>query len=123
MIYGEIETRINTQCRDLNVIRKVSCVCSNMTEYNHKFILVYLTKTGKKGLKLKQKIIEDVRNCVDKFQNVFVFKYRDIRSNHIKDIREAWENSRLYFGKNKVVAVGLGRSKEDEIENNIHKVR
>lgn len=94
-----------------------------MTEYNHKFILVYLTKTGKKGLKLKQKIIEDVRNCVDKFQNVFVFKYRDIRSNHIKDIREAWENSRLYFGKNKVVAVGLGRSKEDEIENNIHKVR
>lgn len=72
---------------------------------------------------LKQKIIEDVRNCVGKFESLYVFKYRDIRSNHIKEIREEWKNSRLYFGKNKVITVGLGRSKQDEVEDNIHKVK
>lgn len=82
-----------------------------------------MTKTGKKGLGLKQKIVEDVRNCVSKFESVYVFKYRHIRNKHIKGVREEWRNSRLFFGKNKVIAVGLGRSKEDEIEDDIHKVR
>ncbi|KAJ8922295.1 hypothetical protein NQ315_004235 [Exocentrus adspersus] len=83
---------------------------------------VYLTKTTKKGLSLKQRIVEDVRNCVEKFDSLYVFKYRDIRNSHLKGVRNEWENSKLHFGKNKVVAVSLGRTEKDEIEDNIHKI-
>lgn len=83
---------------------------------------ISLTKTNKKGLALKQKIIEDLRTCVSKYKSIYVFKYGSIRNKILKDIRELWKPSKFFFGKTKVIAVGLGKSKEDEAEDDLHKL-
>ncbi|KAL3274776.1 hypothetical protein HHI36_019561 [Cryptolaemus montrouzieri] len=83
---------------------------------------ISLTKTGKKGLALKQKIIEDVRNCVSRFKDIYVFSHENMRNIRMKEVREEWKPSRFFFGKNRVIGVGLGRNKEEEQEEDLHKV-
>ncbi|KAK0143941.1 mRNA turnover protein 4 [Merluccius polli] len=83
---------------------------------------VSLTKTTKKGLEAKQNLIEEVRKCVDIYQNVFIFSVANMRNNKLKDIRTAWKHSRFFFGKNKVMMVALGKGQTDEYKDNLHKV-
>ncbi|CAH1119890.1 unnamed protein product [Phaedon cochleariae] len=83
---------------------------------------ISLTKTDKKGLALKQKIVEDVRNCVEKYKSIYVFTYRNMRNEKMKEVREEWKPSRFFFGKNKVIAIGLGRTEEEEVEKDLHKI-
>lgn len=83
---------------------------------------ISLTKTSKKGLALKQKIIEDLRHCVDKYESIYVFNYGSIRNHILKEVREIWKPSKFFFGKTKVLAVGLGRNKESEVKKDIHKL-
>lgn len=40
----------------------------------------------------------------------------------MKDLRIEWKPSRFFFGKNKVIALGLGRSKEEEVQDDLHKL-
>ncbi|XP_063906779.1 mRNA turnover protein 4 homolog [Zophobas morio] len=83
---------------------------------------ISLTKTDKKGLALKQKIVEDVRNCVEKYSSIYVFTFSNMRNELMKDVREQWKPSRFFFGKNKVIGVGLGRNKEEEVGDDLHKI-
>ncbi|KAK1126592.1 hypothetical protein K0M31_004221 [Melipona bicolor] len=83
---------------------------------------ISLTKTTKKGLVLKQQIVEDVRNCVKKYARIFLLSVRNMRNDKLKNIRSEWKDSRFFFGKNKVIALGLGRSLETEVANNLHKL-
>ncbi|XP_056631583.1 mRNA turnover protein 4 homolog [Diorhabda sublineata] len=83
---------------------------------------ISLTKTDKKGLALKQKIVEDVRNCVEKYKSIYVFKYKNMRNETMKAVRQEWKPSRFFFGKNKVIAIGLGRTPEEEVEDDLHKL-
>lgn len=90
---------------------------------NYLFVIsVSLTKTDKKGLVLKQKIVEDVRNCVGKFNSLYVFSYKNMRNEKMQDVRLEWKPSRFFFGKNKVIGIGLGRTKEEEVEDDLHKI-
>lgn len=45
-----------------------------------------------------------------------------MRNRTLKEVRKEWHPSRIVIGKNKVIAVALGRSKEDEQEEDLHKV-
>lgn len=81
-----------------------------------------MTKTDKKGLALKQKIVEDVRNCVEKYKSVYMFTYKNMRNEKMQEIREHWKPSRFFFGKIKILQIGLGRKEEDEVEEGLHKV-
>ncbi|CAD1477190.1 unnamed protein product, partial [Heterotrigona itama] len=81
-----------------------------------------LTKTAKKGLVLKQQIVEDVRNCVEKYATIFLLSVQNMRNEKLKNIRSEWKDSRLFFGKNKVIALALGRSPETEVANDLHKL-
>ncbi|XP_075997593.1 mRNA turnover protein 4 homolog [Genypterus blacodes] len=83
---------------------------------------VSLTKTAKKGLESKQKLIEELRKCVDTYRNLFIFSVANMRNNKLKDIRTAWKHSRFFFGKNKVMMIALGRRETDEYKDNLHKV-
>ncbi|XP_017478789.1 PREDICTED: mRNA turnover protein 4 homolog [Rhagoletis zephyria] len=84
---------------------------------------VSLTKTDRKGLAWKQKIIEDIRHCVGKYPNVFVFQVQNMRNNLLKDLRQEWKaNSRFFFGKNRIMQIGLGRNKAEEVEVDLHKL-
>ncbi|XP_029908140.1 mRNA turnover protein 4 homolog isoform X1 [Myripristis murdjan] len=83
---------------------------------------ISLTKTAKKGLELKQNLMEELRKCVDIYKNLFVFSVANMRNNKLKDIRTAWKHSRFFFGKNKVMMVALGKGQTDEYKDNLHKV-
>ncbi|XP_041944345.1 mRNA turnover protein 4 homolog [Alosa sapidissima] len=83
---------------------------------------ISLTKTAKKGLELKQTLIEELRKCVDIYRNVFIFSVENMRNNKLKDIRTSWKHSRFFFGKNKVMMIALGRGPTDEYKDNLHKV-
>uniref|UniRef100_A0A2K5LI75 Ribosome assembly factor mrt4 n=1 Tax=Cercocebus atys TaxID=9531 RepID=A0A2K5LI75_CERAT len=81
---------------------------------------VSLTKTAKKGLELKQNLIEELRKCVDTYKYLFIFSEKKKRNSKLKDIRNAWKHSRMFFGKNKKKKVALGRSPSDEYKDNLH---
>ncbi|KPJ16646.1 mRNA turnover protein 4-like [Papilio machaon] len=81
---------------------------------------VSLTKTNKKGLVLKQKIIEEIRNSLSKYEHIFLFTVDNMRNTKLKDLRSEWKDSRFFFGKNKVMAVALGRTKSDEVEDQLN---
>ncbi|KAM3922113.1 mRNA turnover protein 4 homolog [Leptodactylus fuscus] len=83
---------------------------------------VSLTKTAKKGLQVKQSLIEELRKCVDTYKYVFVLSVENMRNNKLKDVRNAWKHSRLFFGKNKVMTVALGKDPCDEYKDNLHKL-
>ncbi|XP_026758954.2 mRNA turnover protein 4 homolog [Galleria mellonella] len=81
---------------------------------------VSLTKTNKKGLLLKQKIIEEIRNSLSKYEHIFLFTVDNMRNTKLKDLRHEWKDSRFFFGKNKVMAIALGKTKSDEIEDQLN---
>ncbi|XP_076662528.1 ribosomal protein LP0-like [Halictus rubicundus] len=83
---------------------------------------ISLTKTSKKGLVLKQQIVEDVRNCVERYTKIFLISVDNMRNNKLKDLRGEWKDSRFFFGKNKVIALALGKSREDEVAEGLHKL-
>ncbi|KAL4217685.1 mRNA turnover 4 [Mactra antiquata] len=83
---------------------------------------ISLTQTRKKGLELKQKLIEDIRESVDSYARIFTFSVHNMRNTHLKDIRQDWKHSRFYFGKNKVMSLALGRTSTDEYRENLHNI-
>lgn len=66
--------------------------------------------------------MDDVRNCVEKYKSIYVFTFKNMRNEKMKEVREQWKPSRFFFGKNKVIAIGLGRTDEEEVEEGLHKV-
>lgn len=87
-----------------------------------RFQKISLTQTKKKGLSGKQTLVEDVRSCVEKYSNIYLFSVQNMRNNKLKFIRNEWKDSRFFLGKNRVIAVALGKSKEDECKENIHEI-
>ncbi|XP_025834966.1 mRNA turnover protein 4 homolog isoform X2 [Agrilus planipennis] len=45
-----------------------------------------------------------------------------MRTDKMQDIRQEWKPSRFFFGKNKVIGLGLGRTPEQEINDDLHKI-
>lgn len=56
---------------------------------------------------------------MDEYQNVFVVKYDNMRSNLLKDVRMHWRESKIFLGKNSVAQIALGRTPEDEFKDNL----
>lgn len=84
---------------------------------------ISLTKTERKGLQWKQQIVEDIRNCVQKYPNIYVFSVQNMRNNLLKDLRSEWKkDARFIFGKNRVMQLALGKSEDDETETDLHKL-
>jgi len=84
--------------------------------------VVSLTKTTKKGFQLKKDLVEQVHKCCDEYASLFVFSVENMRTNTFKTVREGWRSSRFFFGKTKVMAIGLGKTQETEYKENLHKV-
>ncbi|EDO30123.1 predicted protein [Nematostella vectensis] len=84
--------------------------------------IVSLTRTKKKGLELKSGLVKEVQECVDEYAFVYVFSVENMRNSKLKDAREKWKQSRFFFGKNKVMAIALGKTPEDEYKENLCEV-
>ncbi|KAG5329537.1 MRT4 protein, partial [Acromyrmex charruanus] len=83
---------------------------------------ISLTKTDRKGLVLKQRIIEDVKKCVEEYNCIFLISIQNTRNTKLLDLRSEWKDSKLFFGKLRIIALGLGKSKETEVAEGIHKL-
>ncbi|KAH8672523.1 ribosomal protein L10-domain-containing protein [Tricladium varicosporioides] len=80
--------------------------------------VVHLTKVDKKGKELTLKLFSNVRECLDQYQYCYVFSVDNMRNTYLKDVRNELSDSRLFFGKTKVMAKALGATPEDEYQEN-----
>ncbi|WPH01938.1 mRNA turnover protein-like protein 4 [Acrodontium crateriforme] len=56
-----------------------------------------------------------VQEAVENYQHILVFRVDNMRNTYLKDVRQHFAaDSRLFFGKTKVMAKALGTSPEDE---------
>jgi len=83
---------------------------------------VTLSQTSKKGKDAKISLVEKIREALELYERCFIFSVNNMRNGKLKEVRNSWKHSRLFFGKNKVIAYALGRTVEDEMAENIHKI-
>ncbi|GBF93536.1 hypothetical protein Rsub_06256 [Raphidocelis subcapitata] len=83
--------------------------------------VVHLSKTKKKDREWKEGIITQVRNAVDNYPHVYVFKFHNMRNEKFKELRdELKDSSRFVMGSNKMLQVALGKTPADEYRTNLH---
>eukprot|EP00164_Ancoracysta_twista_P001069 GFYU01001395.1.p1 GENE.GFYU01001395.1~~GFYU01001395.1.p1 ORF type:complete len:219 (-),score=90.15 GFYU01001395.1:187-843(-) len=74
-----------------------------------------LTQTAKKGREKKDEVIQTIHDYADTFKYIYLIRVDNMRNSKLKDIREAAkEHSRLVFGKNSIMQIALGSTKENE---------
>lgn len=83
---------------------------------------VTLSRTKGKGFAGKEKIVEEVRACVERYSSVYVYTADNMRNAPLKGIRAAWADSRLFFGRSKQLAVALGRTPESEMRDGLSRI-
>lgn len=72
-----------------------------------------LNKTEKKGRAAKARLIEQIRAVVAEYPHAYLFRVRNMRNVLFKTLRTQ-TNGRFFVGKNKVMAVALGRDEASE---------
>ena len=77
----------------------------------------------KKGHDLKNRLSTKIKQYVDEYKHVFIFKYENMRNENLKKLREQLKpESRFLFGKNRVFKIALGRTDDEEVAPELHKV-
>ncbi|KAK2629317.1 hypothetical protein QTJ16_000137 [Diplocarpon rosae] len=82
--------------------------------------VVHLSQVDKKGKELTLRLFANVRKCLDEYQYCFVFSVDNMRNTYLKAVRNDFDDSRIFFGKTKVMAKALGSSPEDEYQPSTH---
>ncbi|KAF4979471.1 hypothetical protein FZEAL_4330 [Fusarium zealandicum] len=77
--------------------------------------VVHLTQVSKKTRENKDKLFENIRNAVPEYQNCFVFSVDNMRNSYLKDVRREYSDSRVFFGKTKLMIKALGQTPEEAI--------
>ncbi|XP_062499551.1 mRNA turnover protein 4 homolog [Corticium candelabrum] len=83
---------------------------------------ISLTRTKRKGLESKKGLVHEIQECCDNYANIFIFNVENMRNSKLKEVRTEWRHSRFFFGKNKVMALALGKTPEQEYKDNLHLV-
>lgn len=81
---------------------------------------VSLTKTAKKTKDFKEIFIKKIKETYEKYENLFVFSHENMRTNPFRDIQTKMNDSKFFLGKNKLMAIALGRDENEEISKNFH---
>ncbi|EHA54130.1 hypothetical protein MCOR27_006773 [Pyricularia oryzae] len=85
--------------------------------------VVHMTNVAKKTREQKELLFTNIRECVPQYQHLFVFSVDNMRNNNLKDVRrELSGDSRMFFGKTKLMARALGQTAEDEQAEGLHKL-
>ncbi|KAK5989986.1 Ribosome assembly factor mrt4 [Cladobotryum mycophilum] len=74
-----------------------------------------LTQVAKKTREQKDQLFQNIRDQVPEYQHCFVFGVDNMRNNYLKDVRRELSDSRLFFGKTKLMAKALGQTPEEAI--------
>jgi len=84
---------------------------------------VSLTATAKKpGRENNERLFASIRESVDTYPTILVFSVSNMRNTHLKQVRSELGDSRLFFGKTKVMAKALGLTSAEELRPNLHKL-
>lgn len=76
--------------------------------------VVSLTKVKAKTREDKEKLITRIRDCLELYKDVYTFQISNIRTNILQQIREERSgDSRLFLGNNRLMALAIGRDKEN----------
>lgn len=83
---------------------------------------VALTATRKRvvGREAKQALLNEMRELVDSFENIFVFSTKNMRNVKLKELRSEWRDSRFFFGRKKIAQVAFGRTHGEEHAEGLH---
>lgn len=95
-----------------------------MLSHHHRPI-VTLTQTDKRATREhKSAYIEQIRSAIESHDSVYLFGYENMRSNKFKKVRVDFNGSgaRIFLGKNKLMQIALGRSEEEEFQENLRHV-
>ncbi|CAJ2506311.1 Uu.00g004410.m01.CDS01 [Anthostomella pinea] len=84
--------------------------------------VVHLTQVTKKTREHKERLFESIRECIPQYQHCFVFGIDNMRNTYLKTVRQELTDSRLFFGKTKLMSKALGHSPEDSYADNIYKL-
>ncbi|KAL9603067.1 MAG: hypothetical protein Q9219_001431 [cf. Caloplaca sp. 3 TL-2023] len=77
--------------------------------------VVHLTKTQKKGKELTLRLYANIQECIPQYPYIYVFSVENMRNNYLKEVRtELAGDSRIFFGKTRVMAKALGESPSSE---------
>ncbi|KAL9611957.1 MAG: hypothetical protein Q9167_003444 [Letrouitia subvulpina] len=75
--------------------------------------VVHLTKTQKKGKELTIRLFSNIQQCIPQYPYIYVFGVDNMRNTYLKDIRSEMSDSRLFFGKTKVMSRALSSTAAD----------
>ncbi|KAI4861620.1 mRNA turnover protein 4 [Hypoxylon rubiginosum] len=84
--------------------------------------VVHMTNVNKKTREHKERLFENIRECVPQYQHCFVFSIDNMRNTYLKNVRQELSDSRIFFGKTKLMARALGHGPEDSYADNIYKL-
>lgn len=85
--------------------------------------VVHTSVVQKKASKEKSaSLYAAVQTAADEYAHIFVFSVENMRNTYLKDVRQQFSDSRLFFGKTKVMAKALGSSPEDEHASGLSKL-
>lgn len=77
--------------------------------------VVHMTQVSKKTRDQKDQLFQNIRDAIPEYQHCFVFSIDNMRNNHLKDVRHELSDSRLFFGKTKLMSKALGQTPADAI--------
>ncbi|RKU41744.1 mRNA turnover and ribosome assembly protein [Coniochaeta pulveracea] len=73
----------------------------------------HMTQVTKKTRENKEKLFDNIREAIPKYQHCFVFSVDNMRNNYLKDVRRELDDCRIFFGKTKLTARALGTTPEE----------
>ncbi|KAJ3488772.1 hypothetical protein NLG97_g6139 [Lecanicillium saksenae] len=81
-----------------------------------------LTQVNKKTREQKDKLFQNIRDAVPEYQHCFVFSIDNMRNNYLKDVRRELSDSRIFYGKTKLMAKALGQTPEEAVAPGIEAI-
>ncbi|KAI1811506.1 ribosomal protein L10-domain-containing protein [Poronia punctata] len=84
--------------------------------------VVHQTSVTKKTREHKEKLFDNIRDCIPQYQHCFVITVDNMRNTYLKDVRQELSDSRLFFGKTTLMARALGHTAEDSYAENIYQL-
>lgn len=81
--------------------------------------VISLTRTDKKTKEDKANLIDKVRDAAQEYPYVWILGHHSMRNNYLKEVRDLWKGSKIFFGKLKVLALALGMTEEEEVRTGI----
>ncbi|KAI6191691.1 Ribosome assembly factor mrt4 [Aphelenchoides bicaudatus] len=83
--------------------------------------VISLTDTKKKTKEGKQNLVQKIRSALDEYERVYVVEYDNVPSSEFIKVRQQFkQDSQFFLGKKSLMSFALGRTKEEEIANDLH---